>query len=62
MANLGTSFGDVIYPASDAQDYSAEVAQATIDADCVISIISETPFITWNTAWHSRAPRRSSTS
>ena len=34
-----------------AQDYSAEVAQATTDADCVISIISETPFITWNTAW-----------
>ena len=27
------------------------MAQATTDADCVISIISETPFITWNTAW-----------
>ena len=27
------------------------MAQATTDADCVIGIISETPFITWNTAW-----------
>ena len=51
MANLGMSFGDVIILPPTAQDYSAEVAQATTDADCVISIISETPFITWNTAW-----------
>jgi branched-chain amino acid transport system substrate-binding protein len=48
---LGKSFGDVIILPPTAQDYSAEVAQATTDADCVISIISETPFITWNTAW-----------
>ena len=51
MANLGKSFGDVVILPPTAQDYSAEVAQATTDADCVISIISETPFITWNTAW-----------
>ena len=51
MANLGKSFGEVIILPPTAQDYSAEVAQATTDADCVISIISETPFITWNTAW-----------
>ncbi len=51
MANLGTSFGDVIILPPTAQDYSAEVAQATTDADCVIGIISETPYITWNTAW-----------
>ena len=51
MANLGQEFGDVIILPPTAQDYSAEVAQATTDADCVISIISETPFITWNTAW-----------
>ena len=51
MANLGKAFGDVIILPPTAQDYSAEVAQATTDADCVISIISETPFITWNTAW-----------
>ncbi len=48
---LGKEFGDVIILPPTAQDYSAEVAQATTDADCVISIISETPFITWNTAW-----------
>ena len=51
MANLGKTFGDVIILPPTAQDYSAEVAQATTDADCVIGIISETPFITWNTAW-----------
>ena len=51
MANLGKTFGDEIILPPTAQDYSAEVAQATTNADCVISIISETPFITWNTAW-----------
>ncbi len=51
MANLDRSFGEVVILPPTAQDYSSEVAQATTDADCVISIISETPFITWNTAW-----------
>jgi ABC-type branched-subunit amino acid transport system substrate-binding protein len=51
MSALGKEFGDVIILPPTAQDYSAEVAQATSGADCVISIISETPFITWNTAW-----------
>ena len=51
MSAYGREFGDVIILPPTAQDYSAEVAQATTDADCVISIISETPFITWNTAW-----------
>jgi hypothetical protein len=51
IANLGKSFGDIVILPPTAQDYSAEVAQATSGADCVISIISETPFITWNTAW-----------
>ncbi len=49
---LGQSFGEIVSLPATAQDYSAEVAQATgSDADCVISIIGETPFITWNTAW-----------
>lgn len=48
---LGQSFGDVIILPPTAQDYSAEVAQATTDADCVVAVISETPYITWNTAW-----------
>jgi branched-chain amino acid transport system substrate-binding protein len=51
ISALGMSFGETIILPPTAQDYSAEVAQATTDADCVISIISETPFITWNTAW-----------
>jgi len=51
ISALGQSFGETIILPPTAQDYSAEVAQATTDADCVISIISETPFITWNTAW-----------
>ena len=48
---LGQSFGDVIILPPTAQDYSAEVAQATSGADCVIGVISETSYITWNTAW-----------
>lgn len=51
MSAYGREFGDVIILPPTAQDYSAEVAQATTDADCVITIVSETPFITWNTAW-----------
>ncbi|MEO6653463.1 MAG: ABC transporter substrate-binding protein [Ilumatobacteraceae bacterium] len=51
MQALGKSFGDTVILPPTAQDYSAEVAQATTNADCVISVISETPFITWNTAW-----------
>ena len=51
-AALGTSLGEIIILPPTAQDYSAEVAQATSnDADCVIVIVSETPYITWNTAW-----------
>lgn len=49
---LGKSFGTIVILPPTAQDYSAQVAEATGGgADCVISIISETPFITWNTAW-----------
>ncbi|MFT4866184.1 MAG: branched-chain amino acid transport system substrate-binding protein [Ilumatobacter sp.] len=48
---LGMSFGNTIILPPTAQDYSSEVAQATTDADCVVAVISETPFITWNTAW-----------
>lgn len=51
IAALGMSFGNTIILPPTAQDYSAEVAQATTDADCVVAVISETPYITWNTAW-----------
>lgn len=52
MKALGKSFvGDPIILPATAQDYSAQVAQATKEADCVIVIVSETPYIAWNTAW-----------
>ncbi len=51
MKALGKKFGTTVILPPTAQDYSAEVAQASSGADCVIAIISETPFITWNTAW-----------
>jgi ABC-type branched-subunit amino acid transport system substrate-binding protein len=51
MKALGKSFGTTVILPPTAQDYSAEVAQATDGADCVVAIISETPYITWNTAW-----------
>jgi len=51
MSAYGMKFGQEVILPPTAQDYSAEVAKATTGADCVISIISETPFITWNTAW-----------
>ncbi|MGH1489835.1 MAG: ABC transporter substrate-binding protein [Acidimicrobiales bacterium] len=52
IAALGQSFGDTIILPPTAQDYSAEVAQAlSNDADCIIGVISEGSYITWNTAW-----------
>ncbi|MFZ9628380.1 MAG: ABC transporter substrate-binding protein [Ilumatobacteraceae bacterium] len=51
MKALGKEFGATVILPPTAQDYSAEVAQATSGADCVVAVISETPYITWNTAW-----------
>ncbi|HRD99836.1 MAG TPA: ABC transporter substrate-binding protein, partial [Ilumatobacteraceae bacterium] len=51
MKAYGRSFGQIVIVPAVAQDYSAEVARATSGADCVVSVMSETPFITWNTAW-----------
>jgi hypothetical protein len=48
---LGRSFGELIMVDPTAQDYSADVAQISDGADCVIVILSETPFTTWNVAW-----------
>ncbi len=50
MKAYGMSFGDVIITPTIAQDYSAEVAEATSNADCIVVVMSETPFLTWNTA------------
>ena len=50
MKAYGMTFNDVIIPPTIAQDYSAEVAKATSNADCMVVVLSETPFLTWNTA------------
>jgi ABC-type branched-subunit amino acid transport system substrate-binding protein len=50
MKAYGKTFGDVIITPTISQDYSAEVAQATTGADCMVVVMSETPFLTWNTA------------
>lgn len=50
MKAYGREFGDVIITPTIAQDYSAEVARATSNADCIVVVMSETPFLTWNTA------------
>jgi len=50
MTAYGRTFNDVIITPTIAQDYSAEVAQATTDVDCIVVVMSETPFLTWNTA------------
>ncbi|WP_116999407.1 ABC transporter substrate-binding protein [Desertimonas flava] len=51
MAAYGKEFGDIILTPEVSQDYSAEVAKAISGADCVVTVMSETPFLTWNTAW-----------
>jgi ABC-type branched-subunit amino acid transport system substrate-binding protein len=50
MTAYGLTFNDVIIAPTIAQDYSAEVARATTGADCMVVVLSETPFLTWNTA------------
>ena len=50
MKAYGRTFGDVIITPTISQDYSAEVARATTKADCIVVVMSETPFLTWNTA------------
>lgn len=50
MKAYGRTFGDVVITPTIAQEYSAQVAQATSDADCIVVVMSETPFLTWNTA------------
>jgi ABC-type branched-subunit amino acid transport system substrate-binding protein len=52
MKAYGKSFGKVIILPPTSQDYSPQVAEATSGgADCVVMIVSETPYIAWNQAW-----------
>lgn len=48
---LGQSFDKVVIVPPTSQDVSAEVAQATRGADCVVAVLSEQPFTVWNRAW-----------
>ena len=50
MKAYGMTFNDVIIAPTIAQEYSSQVAQATSNADCMVVVLSETPFLTWNTA------------
>jgi ABC-type branched-subunit amino acid transport system substrate-binding protein len=52
MKANGMKFGKTIILPPTSQDDSALVAQATGGgADCVIMIVSETPYVAWNQAW-----------
>ena len=52
MKAYGMSFGKTIILPPTSQDDSPQVAQATGGgADCVVMIVSETPYIAWNQAW-----------
>lgn len=51
MAAYGKEFGSVVIAPAVALDYSAEVARAISGADCVVTVMSETPWITWNISW-----------
>ena len=50
MSAYGREFNDVMIIPNAAPDYSAEVAQATTGVDCMVIVLSEGPFLTWNTA------------
>ena len=50
MSAYGLEFNDVMIIPNAAPDYSAEVAQATTGVDCMVIVLSEGPFLTWNTA------------
>ena len=52
MKAYGKKFGKVVILPPTSQDDSSLVAQATGGgADCVVMIVSETPYVAWNQAW-----------
>jgi ABC-type branched-subunit amino acid transport system substrate-binding protein len=48
---LNTKIGKYVTLPATAKDYSAEVAEATDGADCLVMIVSETPYIAWMPAF-----------
>jgi len=52
MKAYGKKFGRTVILPPTSQDYSPQVAQATGGgADCVVMIVSETPYVAWNQAY-----------
>ncbi len=52
MKAYGMKFTKTVILPPTSQDYSPQVAQATSSGeDCVVMIVSETPYIAWNQAW-----------
>lgn len=51
MKAYGREFNDVITPSPVSQDYSADLARSITGVDCMVVVKSETPFLTWNTAY-----------
>ena len=51
MKAYGREFKDIIKPSPVSQDFSADLARAITGVDCMVVVKSETPFLTWNTAY-----------
>jgi ABC-type branched-subunit amino acid transport system substrate-binding protein len=52
MKAYGMSFGKTVILPPTGQDYSPQVAEATGGgADCIVMIVSETPYVAWNQAY-----------
>ena len=52
MKANGMKFGKTIILPPTSQDYTPQIAEATSDgADCLVMVVSETPFVAWNQAF-----------
>ena len=49
--NLDTKIGKYVKLPATARDYAPQVAEATDGADCLIMIVSETPYVAWMSAY-----------
>ena len=49
--NLDTKIGKYITLPATARDYAPQVAEATSGADCLVMIVSETPYVAWMSAY-----------
>lgn len=52
MKANGMSFGKTVILPPTSQDYTPQIAEATGGgADCIVMVVSETPFVAWNQAY-----------